>query len=704
MAGLCAVATYWWWPATERVEIAQAPAEIDEWHEPEQAAPGYLGVEACAPCHARRVAEFKTTRHFVACREPRPGLMPAGFAAGQGVFKTRDPNLRFEMTERDGEFFQTSVRAGQAGEKRTPVRIALAYGSGGVLDEVYFTWHGDRLYELPMVWLHPENRFAIISHNPYGKGEDYARETTTRCLECHNTWFEHVPGTRNQYQRDGAILGVTCEKCHGPGREHVAFHQSHPDVDAGQAIVNPARLTRERLMEVCTQCHSNAIRPRTRAFAYRPGEPLDEYFKTIDTQVPDNDHVANQAQYLRQSKCFQKSDTLTCTTCHHPHRPHQRGSAQAGKAGSSERACFKCHKSADCAERERIPAAVREDCVGCHMPPRVWMNVHFHTEDDQYVPPIRRYQHRIAVDRVATQEVLRSWYCTQSDPASKEAAAHLTKSLTDYWLTEAQARRRDFRFLAAIGAYREAMRLDPATASTGLREMVRVQAELDAELVKGMHELDQRRFGPAVESLKKALAIKPDLAIAHGKLGTAYASLGENDLAVKHLQAVSRHDPNEPYGEMMLGWLAYLEGRTGEAAQAYRRADELEPFNAKTHYHWALALAKAGRWNEAATHFRQVLAIAPNHVGACQGLAGILRQQGEPREAIRFARRAARLTDHQNPDVLLELGEAYADAGLYADAAAAGGKAFDLAQATSPVTAAQARRQRDHWRVLARQH
>jgi tetratricopeptide (TPR) repeat protein len=702
LCGAAGAAGYWWWTSGERaglaVPVERDLADIEEWSAPAVSAPGYLGVDVCTPCHARRVAEFKSTRHFVACRAPAPGLMPSGFAPGKGLFKTHETGLRYEMVEREGGFFQTAIPTADGAEKATSARIALAYGSGGVLDEVYFTWHGDRLYELPMVWLHPQHRFAIVSHNPYGDGGDYSRETTTRCLECHNTWFEHVPGSRNQYKRDQAILGVACEKCHGPGPDHVAYHAAHPGAEAAHAVVNPGRLSRERLLEVCTQCHSNAIRPRTRAFAYRPGEALDDYFKSISTRVPDDDHVANQVQYLRQSKCFQKSPEMTCTTCHNPHRPHE-----PGKTGSSERSCFKCHQGADCAEQQRIPAELRENCVGCHMPARAWMNVHFHTEDDQYVPPIRRYQHRIAVDPVATKEVLLGWHRTQPGEASQRAVARLSQELTDYWLSEAQRRRHEYRFLAAIGAYREALRIEPSsTAHAGLRDTIRVQADLNALLVAGMHELDLQRFDAAVSSLEKVLAIKPDHAIAHGKLGTAYAALGRSDLAAKHLQAVSLHDPNEPYGEIMLGWLAYLDGRTDDAAAAYRRADALEPFNVKTHYHWALALAKAGRLSESATHFREALTIAPDHVGACQGLTGVLLRQGKPEDAIRFAKRAARLTGHKNPEILLDLGDAYAAAGRLGAAAAVGTEALDAAAAHSPVLAAQVRRQMEQWKAVAK--
>src|SRR6266478_4072110 len=114
------------------------------------------------------------------------------------------------------------------------------------------------------------------------------------------------------------------------------------------------------------------------------------------------------------------------------------------------------------------------------MPARVWINVHFHTEDDQYVPPIRRAQHRIAVDPIAKQEVLLAWHRTQSDEASKKEAARLTKTLVEHWLAEADNRRRDYRFMAAIGAVREAMRLDSsATTVAKLRQAVTTHVGLE---------------------------------------------------------------------------------------------------------------------------------------------------------------------------------------------------------------------------------
>ena len=657
-ASILGAAAFWWWPVP-KVPVADQAADPGDWQEPAAADPGYVGPEACAACHAKRVAEQRATSHFRACRVPHEGDMPRGFDPGQGVHRTLDPNLRFEMTHTGGHYFQTAVRTTPEGEVRSSREIGLVYGAAKA-DEVFFSWQDDRLSELATVWLHPQNRWANASYNTHGKG-DFSREVTPRCLECHNTWIRHQPGTRNQYQREGAILGVTCERCHGPGREHSAFHREHPDSTDAHAIVRPALLSRERRLEVCTQCHSNTPKARGPAFSYRPGEPLETHLRTTPASYPENDHVANQIAYLGRSKCFLKSDTLTCTTCHDPHRPNAPLEVKAS--------CLKCHKPADCHEQARLPAAVRPDCAGCHMPQRIWMNVHFHTSEERFVPPVQRHEHRIGIHRMAGEAVLLAHYRKHPDASNRQEIVRLETALSTHWLAETAVRRRDHRYLAAIGALREAFRATPTPAvREQLREAVAVQAGIDARLVEALHEIEERRFPRAIEALEKLLAVKPDHALAHAKLGTALAASGKRQRATEHLRAAVRYDPDDPSGHMMLGWLSYLDGNAAQAVEDYRRADEIEPFNSKTHYHWGLALMKLERWDEAAEQFERVVGIDPNHAGAFQGLSHAMRRQGRPGEALPFARRAARLTRSRNADVLLTLAEVQADAGHFADA------------------------------------
>jgi tetratricopeptide (TPR) repeat protein len=672
--------------------IAERPtnaSDEDDFEEPIADNPGYVGPRACAECHARRVSEFEKTRHFLACRAPQAETMPAGFAPGRANFITRLPGLRFEMTQEQGRFLQTAVQSTPQGEERKSATLDLIYGSGGNGDEVYHTWRGDTLWYLPMSWLHPLKCWGV-SNSPYGAG-NFSEETTPRCLECHTTWFAHKPGTLNAYERDGLILGVTCERCHAPGREHVEYHRAHPNADAAHAIVHPGRLSREQKMDLCAQCHSNAVNSRGPPFSYRPGDPLEKHFRSVATEHPEDDHVTNQVQYLRQSKCFQKSDSLTCLTCHDPHRPSEPQATQ--------HACLKCHQPSQCREQERLPMSVRGDCAGCHMPPRVWVNVYFHTENDQYVPAMRRHAHRIAVDRAARDEVVLTWLRLQSDDASRKEVTRLAGDLVQHWLREAESCQREYRYLAAIRAVREALRIDSTPAVRGkLKELIAIQAKLDADLAQALRQIDERHFPEAIASLQQMLAVKPNSGKAHGRLGTVYGLLGQREKAIEHLQAAAKYDHDETYAPSMLGWLAYLHGDGEEAVAHYRRAEEIEPNSAKIVYHLGLSLAKLERHDEAISCFRRALTIDPKHAGACQGLSHALRQEGKFTEAVRFASRAARLTDYKNADVLLSLADAYADTGRTAEAIGAAEKALDVARKTNPSLMPQLSQRLEEWR------
>ena len=110
-------------------------------------------------------------------------------------------------------------------------------------------------------------------------------------------------------------------------------------------IVNPAKLSRDRQVDVCAICHAGiGTAPLAPAFSYIPGEPLQDY---INLGTPDPnakiDVHGNQVMLLQRSRCFQSSPAMSCSTCHNVHVP-QRDAA----AFSSH--CLSCHKAESCGE------------------------------------------------------------------------------------------------------------------------------------------------------------------------------------------------------------------------------------------------------------------------------------------------------------------------------------------------------------------
>ncbi len=658
--------------------------------------PGYVGAAACAECHQTRVHEFEKTRHFLAAIKPTPRVMPTGFLPGKGRFSSDEPSLYFENVRQDETYVQIAVRKESQEESRAVAPIAFVYGGAGKFDEIYFTWHEDRLFELPIAWLHPFNRWGAA---PFDRGApgDCSRPTQPRCLECHFTWFEHIHGTENRYKPDSFLFGVTCERCHGPGKDHVDHHKSNPGIKTPHAISHPGTFHRDRQIDVCIQCHNNAPKGRGHAMRFRPGETAERYFRTNLSTTPETDHVGNQIRYMRESKCYQNSDTLTCVSCHNPHRVE--GEANSGSVRNT---CLKCHQSSACKDQKNLPPEVQQKCHACHMPGKFKIQVTFDTEDERHVPPVRVAEHRIGVYPAARQEVLFDWIRQQKDAKSKKEADSLRESLTKHWLDEAESMRKQHRFLAAVAACREAYRIHPSKeVQKQLQATVALHAQIEEDMSRASKYVSARRFNDAIPLLKKVLEVKPNHAFVHGKLGTAYLSLGQETLATQHLSVVAKYDPDDPYGWNMLGWNALMKNDFGRAAEYYEKACAIDPANDVLTSRWGMALLKLERWHDAELKFRQTIELDPNHVGALHGLAHSLVAQDRAKEAIGYATRAVRLSEEMNPDILLTLGRAYEQTNRLPHALVLASKARKIAEDRMPAVVPQIDQQVESWKAAA---
>jgi tetratricopeptide (TPR) repeat protein len=286
----------------------------------------------------------------------------------------------------------------------------------------------------------------------------------------------------------------------------------------------------------------------------------------------------------------------------------------------------------------------------------------------------------------ATQAVLLTWLRAQKDDRSRAEVPRVAAKITQFWVREAGERARVGRFKGAIGAYREALRLDPQPATREqLREVIARQAELD-DLTRSLRTAASP--DATITILKKILDINPNSSFAHGDLGTLYSQTGKREEAIAHLEAVVKCEPSDAYGLMRLAEMAHREDRTAEAAALCARAYAINPVSPLNNNVWGSVLLKQERWSEAEKQFRKVLLSEPTDWRGNGGLSEALRHQGQAAEAVRFARRAVHWSNGQNAELLLVLADALTDAGRDTDARNALNQALSVAQTTNPALAA----------------
>ncbi len=368
---------------------------------------GYVGPASCAECHQDYFDGFRQTSHFhtsaIASRETVKG----SFEPGQNELATACPDLRFQMLESDGTLVQRVLLNSGKATYAEDFPFGLATGSGKV-GQTYLYWNAGHLYQMHVSYVEALGRWANSPGFVDGTA-DYARPILPLCLECHTTHVQVVPETINQYRPDTMVLGVTCEKCHGPGEKHVEYHRNHEHADP-RHIVNPGNLPAERSMEICQLCHGGMPEQLVQQpFHYRPGEPLEEYYRFDYQGEPVGIHSNSQLPRLRMSRCFSQSDAMTCVDCHNPHA-FERGDTELFSLR-----CMNCHAANDCGMHTTVPRELHtSNCIDCHMPARQMEDIVVMTGTDAKNLPMR--DHFIKVWPEVSRKILKRWDLPSGSP------------------------------------------------------------------------------------------------------------------------------------------------------------------------------------------------------------------------------------------------------------------------------------------------
>ncbi len=323
---------------------------------------GFVGDEVCSSCHQDKFGTFLQTAHHHTSQLAGVDSIAGKFTPPYNIMKTVDPALSFRLDARNGGFFQTAVFGEPPHTREHSEPFAIVIGSGGK-GQTYLYWKADELFQLPISYWTELGQWVNSPGYPDGTA-NFDRPVPPRCVECHASYFESLTPSRsmNRYDRTNFVVGISCERCHGPGQEHVSRQGPQAAAPAEEAIANPGKLSRDRQIDGCAQCHGGFGEAITPAFSFKPGEPLANFIK-LQRPTPDAkvDVHGNQVALLARSRCFQSSANMTCSTCHDEH-------ARERTAASYSSRCLTCHEPAKCGMYPKLGAQIASNCIDCHMP------------------------------------------------------------------------------------------------------------------------------------------------------------------------------------------------------------------------------------------------------------------------------------------------------------------------------------------------
>jgi tetratricopeptide (TPR) repeat protein len=307
----------------------------------------YTGASRCASCHPKETRTHDRSRHSRTLHHGR-ALLDLPFP--DKPLADPDNALVTHTFKRDGEHIEVETRAG---DRVFEIVVKYAFG----VRERYVTMIGrdeEKNYRaLRLSSYHSANGVAWGPTAGDVPDSDSAenirgqpipvRDGIVRCVYCHVTNFRDFrdPPPESGFCPTVTDAGIGCERCHGPGGNHLAaIRAGFPD----RAIVNAGTSSSSAITAQCADCHIVGSTPDINA-------------------APDNpDYVRSPGLTLTFSRCYTESDgEMSCLTCHDPHRDDEE------PVGFYESKCLSCHS-----QKNGSQTACRvnpiTNCLNCHMP------------------------------------------------------------------------------------------------------------------------------------------------------------------------------------------------------------------------------------------------------------------------------------------------------------------------------------------------
>ncbi|MCO6480670.1 MAG: tetratricopeptide repeat protein [Phaeodactylibacter sp.] len=621
----------------------------------------YIGAQQCKSCHEEEYKGWVGSHHDLAMQKATEETVLGDF--NDASFTSNGVTSRF--FKKDGKFFVNTE-----GPDGSFQDFEILYTFGVTpLQQYLVNFPGGRLQCLLTAWDSEQNKWFGLMPDERLPTDDWLHWTkgsmtwNTMCADCHSTYLEkNFDEQTNTYNTSWEIIDVSCEACHGPGKQHMVYANSSAykrgeKVD-GSYMYLTAGLTSKEQVEQCARCHSR--RGQISEVFDHSGVFMDHYVPSTlspglyhpDGQILDEVYVYGS---FLQSKMYRNN--VRCTDCHNAH-------SMELKAVGNE-LCGKCH------EKEKYDAPAHHfheqdtdgaSCINCHMPGKYYMGNDFRRDHSFRVPrPDLSVQYGVPnscngchSDKSPewAAEAVRSWYGPERAPhySGILAAAHtgdmsalpgLVEMVGDTSQPEiAQATAVDIlggipspeasrEVVAALQNDNPLIRYSAVNAMARfsvedrlrrlaplLRDSVRAVrtqaayqlADIDENLFQGE---ERAAFQQAKKEFENVLSVQADFPGGQLMRGQYYHKMGDLEQAARAYRDAIRQDPYLPQPYLNLANLHYAQGNNQEAKQQFEMVIRLDSNAVEAHYSLGLLLAEM-----------QDLGAAEPHLGKAARLSG----------------------------------------------------------------------------------
>jgi predicted CXXCH cytochrome family protein len=549
----------------------------------------YVPDTACATCHAAKYASYQAVGMAQSMRRPRAEVLIEDFRNAH--FVHQPSKSHYEMSWKDGKLTFRRYQLDDRGQRINAIQQQVDWivGSGHRSRVYLYRTPSGEMFQLPIAWYTQEKTWGMAPGYDCVDNDGITRPVRRECLFCHNAYPDVPAGSDAHWapQRYPSMLpeGTGCQRCHGPGGDHVRVAMSGENNAAVRAaIVNPARLPPKLRDAVCFQCHLQpavaligARRFDRGDYSFRPGEALGDYVLHVDIDEPDRPRaqrfeINHHAYRLRQSLCYIKGG-ITCISCHDPHQPLKKDPRLTNVVSI----CLGCHKR----------HTESNDCVRCHMPSRRAQDVVHVVMTDHKIQ--RRPPPGDPIAAIAEHE-------SQIDDVEFLDRTEVPEGPLG-------------QVYRAVTVLRAMPRNDAATSYLGKHLDATPSIVPRLDLIAA--QLQQRHFQIALDLIASA----GDAALRDPRLrdwrGTAEVGVGSTAEGLADLRAAMEADPEIPEYQFNIGAILHRTGQNAEALVPLTKAIELRPNFVAAWMMRAETFTALGRKSEAMADLRHALAVDP---------------------------------------------------------------------------------------------